>query len=80
LRAFASSFAASTTDDEKRVAVESAYNGMLALTVPADYRDLHFGIVSSLYLMREGLYGDAATFDTGWAQLQTILSDNPWLQ
>lgn len=52
---------------------------MLALKVPAESRSVHFELVSSLELLRQGLVGDSEKLESGIARLEKAYRDNPWL-
>ncbi len=70
-----------TASTEIRVkALEKVLHDLLALTVPPRYKDLHYGLVVSFTLMRDGLrQSDAAIFEKGWASYQAFTTAYPWL-
>ncbi len=69
------------SDDAARLhLVESAQNGLLALLVPADLKDVHLELVTALNLMRQGLAGDAAAYTEGRSRFDAVLADNAWLR
>ncbi len=60
-------------------AVSEAYESLLALSVPSSYKDVHMGLVTSLYLLRDGAAGNEEARATGLARFSALLLDNPWL-
>lgn len=60
-------------------AVSQAYETLLALSVPTSYKDVHMALVTSLYLLRDGLAGDAAAQTNGAARFSATLQANAWL-
>jgi hypothetical protein len=70
---------AAPTDIAKLVAVEDGLNGLMKLTVPAAYKDVHLGLAVSLTLMRDGLRGEEGSLDSGYAKLMELVGDYPWL-
>lgn len=76
---FLSAYASADTDVKKLVAVEDALNGIMPLVVPTAYKDAHLGLAVSLTLMRDGLRGEAGATEKGYAKLQRLVVDYPWL-
>lgn len=78
--AFHRSYTTATTSDAKRTTAETALNGMLGLTVPVRYKDLHYGLAVSFTLMRDGLtQNNVVEVDSGWEKYQTFTAAYPWL-
>lgn len=71
---------AAPDDATRERLVSSALNGLLALIVPADLKDVHLQLAESLNLLEQGFAGDAAAAASGRSQLESILADNPWLK
>ncbi len=61
-------------------AVSQAYESLLALSVPTAYKEVHMGLVTSLYLLRDGLAGNEEARTTGAARFSALLQDNSWLK
>ncbi len=60
--------------------VSAAYDALLLLSVPSDYRDVHIGLVTSLFLLRDGLAGDEAARLAGLERFSGLIEDNEWLR
>lgn len=67
-------------DLAKLLLVEKTLNALLALRVPASFKDLHLELAFSLNQIREGLRGDVKARREGETHLQKVLTDNPWLK
>jgi hypothetical protein len=67
-------------DLERLVFVEDALNALLALRVPAAYKDLHLELAFSLNLIREGLRAKSESRLEGERRLFELLSKEAWLK
>lgn len=76
---FLAAYQSAETDVARLVAVEDAMAALTRLTVPASYRDVHFGLAVSLTLMRDGLRGEEGALEIGYAKLMRLVGDYPWL-
>jgi len=72
-------FEAQTDDAARLFFTSEVEQKLLALRVPAEDRSVHFELVSSLELLRQGLVGDVEKLEAGKTRLQKVFSDNLWL-
>jgi len=67
-------------DDATRLAfVSETEQKLLALRVPAEGRSVHFELVSSLELLRQGFAGNPEKMTEGETRLRSVFSNNSWL-
>ncbi|HBR80697.1 MAG: hypothetical protein UX09_C0046G0017 [Candidatus Uhrbacteria bacterium GW2011_GWE2_45_35] len=67
-------------DDAARLLfVSDLEQNLLALKVPSENRSVHFELVSSLELLRQGLVGNSEKMASGLVRLEKTFNDNPWL-
>ncbi len=76
---FLAAYQSADSDVAKLVAAEDAMAALTRLTIPASYRDVHFGLAVSLTLMRDGLRGEEGALESGYAKLMRLVGDYPWL-
>ncbi len=77
---FAGKYYGAPDDLQKLVLSENALNAMLALRVPATYKDFHLELAFSLNLMREGLREKSDAQIDGERRLSELLSKEAWLK
>ncbi|MBI4435642.1 hypothetical protein HY630_03145 [Candidatus Uhrbacteria bacterium] len=66
-------------DLDKLLAVQTALSGVLALRVPAEFRDLHLALAVALSDMEKALQSEDRTIDEPLAQILQLRETYPWL-
>lgn len=71
---------AQTTEAIERLrTVESAFDEVLALTVPKEFQSLQLELAFALNLMKEGVLEDTRQYDKGYEALEALMASHAWL-
>ena len=76
---FVAAYAAAPENAAKLGAVEDALAGLLRLTVPASYKEVHLALAVDLSQIRDGLRAEGGSPDAGYEKLTKLIGDEPWL-
>lgn len=76
---FQNKYEADTYWETRLTLVSEVEQNLLALRVPAEGRSVHFELVSSLELIKQGLAGQADKLEEGQTRLNKVFSKNLWL-